>query len=491
MKVALIHPNIRGEFYPSLGLTYIATILAQHHKVSIWDFTFHKKWWKKFLKIQMQKIKPEIIGITSLTYNFFDGLRIAKVIRREYPDIPIIFGGIHPTLMPKETLAYDEIDAICIGEGEITFLEYINNLERGISLKNVQGIWFKENGHIIKNEVRPLIEDLDVIPFPDWRFWNLDLYLKVPPHTNTIDVLASRGCPFDCSFCSNHILRQILPGKYLRFRSAKKIIEEIKILKENYWQKGFRIIYFWDENFLLDKKIFNQFCKLYREEGLNKEIIWTVNMRANLITNEWAETAKKAGCFQVRLGIESGSDFIRNEIYNKNVTTQEIRKTTEILKRNDIMMRFNMMLGGPCETEETMKSTVHLIDELEPEIFFFAIFQPLPKTRILETIKKYHGVVNEDLWKENPDFWRKALVDQPNLSQKYIEYFTNKTLLKYVWKFFWQGLKMRRFTFLKDLLHFFTKIMPKYQVLPIYAAYHTIKSYQVNDWKIRNRFSLE
>ncbi|NVM30983.1 MAG: B12-binding domain-containing radical SAM protein [Candidatus Helarchaeota archaeon] len=490
MKIALIFPNLRGEFSPTLGLTYLATALAQYHRVSIMDFTFHKKWWKKFLQTQMRIFKPDIIGVSCFTFNFYDGLRIAQEVKKDHPDISIIFGGIHPTLMPIETLKYDEIDAVCIGEGEITFPEYLNNIEKGISLKGVEGIWYKENGQIIKNKIRPLIEDLDSIPFPNWRFWNMDLYLKVPPHNNVIDMLGSRGCPYNCTYCSNHALRQILPGKYLRFRSAENIIEEIKQLKERYWRKGFRHIYFWDENFILDKRIFNRFCQLYKEEGLHKEIIWTVNMRADLITDDWAEKAKKAGCYQVRLGVETGSDYIRNVIYNKKITNEQIKKSTHILKKNDIMMRFNIMLGGPCETIETMKSSVRLVDELQPEIMFFAIFQPLPKTEILNTIKKIRGFVLEDQWKDNPDFWSKSLVKQPHLSQRFLENFTRKTLLKYVWKFFWLGLRMRQLKFLKDLIVFFTKIKPKHHILTIYASYHTIRNYQNEDWKIRNGITL-
>ncbi len=486
MKVALVYPNLRGEFSPSLSLTYVATSLAQYHRVSIMDFTFHKKWWKKFLNTQMRVFKPDLVGITCFTFNFFDGLQIAKIIKQDFPDIPVIFGGIHPTLMPMETLQFDEIDAVCIGEGELTFPEYVGKLEKGISLEGTEGIWYKENGKIIKNKVRRLIEDLDSIPFPNWRFWNMDLYLKITPHNNMIDMLGSRGCPYNCSYCSNQPLRQILPGKYVRFRSAENIVEEIKQLKEQYWQKKFRIIYFWDENFLLDKRRFNRFCQLYREEGLHKEIMWSVNMRADIITNEWAKTAKKAGCHQVRLGIETGSDFIRNKIYKKNISNQQIRKTIEILKKNDILMRFNLMFGGPCETVETMNSSIRLINEFDPDIFFFAIFQPLPKTKILKTIKKINGIIYDDLWKDNPDFWSKSIINQPNLSRKFVNNYIRRKIIWVSWYFFKKGLRMRKFIFLKDLLVFFIKIKPKYQILSMYAAYYTIRTYQNIDWRIRN-----
>ncbi|MDD1776761.1 MAG: B12-binding domain-containing radical SAM protein, partial [Candidatus Helarchaeota archaeon] len=376
------------------------------------------------------------------------------------------------------------------GEGEETFPDYLTHLEKGSSLKDVKGIWFKENGKIMRNELRPLVSNLDSIPFPNWDLWESEKYFNISPHAKLIEMLGSRGCPYSCTYCSNYALRNLLPGKYVRFRSPENIIEEIKINKEKYWKKGFRYIEFWDEIFGMNKKILEQFCKLYIEEGLNHEIFWICNNRADLVTEAWARLVKNAGCMLVQMGIEAGNEKIRNQIYQKKVTTEEIINATKILKKNDILMRFNLMIGGPGETISTMEESVQIVDKLTPELCFFSIFQPLPKTEIIKKINELQGNINYAGWNFNPDFWQKSLLNLPNLKGKDIVKFKQLISIKYMWIYFWQGLSLRNLNFIKDTLKFLLVIKPRHHILLASLVTFTIKQYKIEDWIKRNKQKL-
>lgn len=150
-----------------------------------------------------------------------------KKIKGVYPNVPIIYGGVHPTLLPEETIKHSLVDAICIGEGEKTIVEYLNRLEKGES-PNVKGIWYKENGKIVRNSLRPFIQNLDSLPFPNWDYWNIEKYFKTFFIPNSLSILSSRGCPYNCSFCSNRAIASAIPGRYYRIRFAENVIEEIK-----------------------------------------------------------------------------------------------------------------------------------------------------------------------------------------------------------------------------------------------------------------------
>ena len=151
------------------------------------------------------------------------------------------------------------------------------------------------------------------------------------------------------------------------------------------------------------------------------------------------------------------------------------------------MMRFNLMLGGPGETISTMEESVRIVDQLKPESFFFSIFQPLPKTEILKKINELQGDINYNGWNDNPDFWQKSLLNLPHLKSKDIVKFKQKITLKYIWNYFWLGLRLRNFTFIKDILKFLIIIKPRYHILLQFLMVYTIRQYQISDWIMRNK----
>lgn len=180
MRISLISPNLSGDVsILDMGLTYLATYLNQmtSHRAQIIDFTFHRRQWRRHLYRQIKRFEPDIVGITCTSLYIGYIKAIAREIKERF-GLPIMCGGYHASLMPDETLAIPEVDAICIGDGEFSLTEYLNALEHKESLIGIRGIWVKNNGEAEKNPLRELIKDIDSLPIPDYELWeDIDEYL--------------------------------------------------------------------------------------------------------------------------------------------------------------------------------------------------------------------------------------------------------------------------------------------------------------------------
>lgn len=386
MRVCLIDPSN----YPvlKLGLTYILTSIEMNgHKPFLIDLAFKPNGYVKYVIKEIKKRKPDVIGFSSMTIDYAKSLNIAKAIKEIFPDLPIIFGGPHVTSLPEESIRNQFIDYICIGEGEKSFVEFLDNLEKGKEPR-VPGIWAKKNGKIIKNPLRPYTENLDELPFPNWGYWNLKKYFRANFLIKSVlPVLASRGCPYRCSFCASGVFSK-LPGKYYRVRSAKNVIEEIKELKK-YKKKGLEAIQFQDDTFGLNKRQFDEFTKLYVREKLNEELPWMCFTRADVITRDWARKASRAGCIFVGLGLETGNEKIRCELYNKRITNKQFKDAASNLKRYGIPYSFSVMIGGPYDGKKEILESIRFMEELGPTLLdHICIFTPLPMTELEKVCKR-------------------------------------------------------------------------------------------------------
>ncbi|MFX1450728.1 MAG: B12-binding domain-containing radical SAM protein, partial [Promethearchaeota archaeon] len=246
----------RGKF-PPLGLAYLAGILEKNnHKVYIIDqdvYQYSDRQMKQILKHQ----KPEIVGITCTSFTFHQARRVAKLVKSIFPEIKIVIGGPHVSIYPKEVLVNDCFDIGVMGDGEITIIEILKTIEQNLSLKNIQGIVYKENNVIKINDLRPPIKNLDELPFPAYHLLPINEYFdamsKIQPF---FTIITSRGCPFNCIFC----LRSsgIHFGKKTRFRSTANIIKEIEILINKY---KIREIFFYDDTFTINQKRIFELCQ--------------------------------------------------------------------------------------------------------------------------------------------------------------------------------------------------------------------------------------
>jgi anaerobic magnesium-protoporphyrin IX monomethyl ester cyclase len=381
MKVLLIEPNICSyALLPSISLAVLKGFITTktRHQVKIIDLVFHKNDWQQFLLEKIRRECPDLIGFSVLSFNFLEALMMARFIKN-HMSVKIIFGGVHVILSPHEVINQSEVDIICIGEGEEVLQGLLDN---ELDCTDVQGIWYKKDGKIIKNTPRELTMDLDVLSFPDFDDFDIQKYFFI--NNNHLPIMASRGCPYSCSYCSNHALKKTLVGTYVRFRSVDNVLEEITLRMEQYFGKGMKYLYFFDDTFILDTEFVLEFCKRFKEKGYHKLIRWNVNVRANLVTDHLMKTMKDAGCYQVRMGVESGNEHIRNMVYKRGMTNKKISDAFEIIRRNNLQLRLYFMVGAPDETLEMMNESLNMAQYSQADEIFFGRLYPLPGTEIYD-----------------------------------------------------------------------------------------------------------
>lgn len=345
--------------------------------------------WKEIEKV-ISSFSPDVVGLTATTGKFTSALNVAKTSKRACPEIKVVVGGPGPSCSPKENIEEEEIDFVVRGEGEYTFLELIRILETH-DIKNFDkclGLTFKSNGNIISTPARPLIENLDELPFPVREFYVDKKKIRKPTVEGTI--FATRGCPFECIFCASHILWT----RKVRYRSMKNIIAEIEELKNKY---DLRYIGFNDDSFTISRDFTLKFCaELIRRKI---DIDWHCSTRIDLMTEEILTKMKKAGCIKVNIGVESGSDETLKRI-KKGITKRQIIEGFEAAKKVGIFAGAYIMFGFPWETEKDMYDTVDFATSLEPSEVIFSIATPYPGTELFDVCKDM-GVLPASInWEE-------------------------------------------------------------------------------------------
>jgi anaerobic magnesium-protoporphyrin IX monomethyl ester cyclase len=379
MKVLFIEPNICSyALLPPIALTVLKGFITTKttHHAKILDLVFHKNDWQNYILKEIRREQPDLIGFSVLSFNFHEAIMIARFIK-EHISVKIIFGGVHVILSPQEVIHHHEVDIICIGEGEKVLQELLDNK---LNCTDVEGIWYKKKGKIVKNKPRWLTTDLDSLAFPDFDNFDIQKYFII--NNNHLPIMASRGCPYSCSYCSNHALKDALHGTYVRFRSVDNVLEEIDLRMRQYYGKGLKYLYFFDDTFIMDKEFVSEFCKRFKEKGYHKLIRWNVNVRANLVDDDLLKTMKDAGCYQVRMGVEAGNESIRNKVYKRNMTNQQISDAFEIIHRNKLQLRLYFMVGAPDETIEMMNESLKMAQQSHADEIFFGLLYPLPGTEI-------------------------------------------------------------------------------------------------------------
>lgn len=421
-KVGLIFPRFK---YPSgdipLGIAYIASSILKNTKaeVKVIDTTFYEGYEK--VKKEFKNENFDIIGISLMTSMLKDAKKIIAIAKKYNPHTKIIIGGPHPTVMPEKTIKLDYVDAIVIGEGEEAIPEIINKK----TFSNIEGVWYKKDGKIIRNKSREPIKNLDKIPFPAWDLFDVKKYQffwfpldSFSSNLKGMNIIISRGCPYRCSYCQPTLNK--LFGKRTRRRSVENVIKELKELKIKYDIRAFMIE---DDTFNLDKSWVEKFCERLIEEKLN--LFWVCNTRVNLIDAELFSKMKKAGLRKVCIGIESGSQRILDEIYQKDITLEQVKKSVDILNQLKLKIQGYFMVGAPTETEQEINRTIKLAKNLDIHEATFSVTTPLPGTYLYN---KTYKNIGEKL--ENFDYY-KNYVYENQFSQKKINYFKRKAFLTF------------------------------------------------------------
>jgi anaerobic magnesium-protoporphyrin IX monomethyl ester cyclase len=389
----------------SIGVASLSAVLKNAgHEVDLIDTTFNIR--DSEVVARARKFKPDLIGATSLSSDFLETRHLAKLLKEHFRT-PIVVGGAHPTVAPEEAISDRNIDAICVGEGEEAILELVESMERNEKNVTIQNFWFKENGRIVRNKPRPLIQDLDSIPHPDYDIFDYPRYLKNRYMMGLF--ILSRGCPYPCAYCINHHNAKLYKGlgAFVRYRSVHNAIEEIKINVSKYGLHGLEIT---DDTFTLDKTRVEQFCERYKNEvGLP----FYVNARAENITEEMCSTLANAGCRRVSVGLEAGDEKIRKVVLKRNISDEKIIEACRLIKKYGMDLYTYNMLGIPYETMEQIMKTIELNRKVRPDFLAVALFTAFPGTELYELCREKGWLAGEGLYES---YYRTSNVKHPNLS---------------------------------------------------------------------------
>ncbi len=388
---------IQHDIFKSYGIMLLSSILkSKGHQCDILVDSLEKDTIAK-----IKNIKPDIIAF-SAQYTKYEWLKKLATNIKKNINIPIIVGGPLPTFCP-EIINENFIDMICIGEGEYTFVDLLDNMENGKDITKIKNLWVKKKKKIYKNPLRNLIEDLDSLPSAD-----IGLYLKYDyfRKQNSESFMTSRGCPYNCTFCFNKKYNELYKGKgrIVRRRSVDSMINEIKSALEK--KKNITSLIFLDDTFILGPKgWFDEFSKKYKEEI---DLPFSITARANLVTDHLIKKLKYAGCNSVRMGIESADPALREKILKKGITTKQIVNSVKIIKKYKIKLQLYNILGVPDETLDTALHTYEFTMKLHPTHAWCSLMQYFPGTEIREIAIKRGLLKNEYMYEEKRDVFFSA-----------------------------------------------------------------------------------
>jgi radical SAM superfamily enzyme YgiQ (UPF0313 family) len=396
MKFLLINPSQSATYgkasapsYPPLGLSYIGAVLEQDgHQVHILDFDADRMNEEKIINF-LKNFKPSLVGLTATTPTYDHAVSIAKLVK-SVDNIPVVLGGIHATITPQTCISNKFIDFVIKGEGEITTRELIRAIENNNNFSNIDGLFYKNNGEIIQNKERCLIENLDDLPFPARHLFNQQKYTYPDAlYSPVFPIITSRGCPGACTYCCT----KLIFGRMFRFRSPKNIVDEIEFLVEKYKAKE---IHIWDDNFTLIKKRVFEFCDEIKKRNIDLAFSLPNGIRVDQVNYEVLSSLKKIGLYSAAFGVESGSQKILNNV-KKGTKINQIRGAFKLCKKLKIETWAFFMLGLPGDTIKTIKQTIEFAKELDPDVAKFHILKPFPGTEVFDLLSR-QGLIIESDW---------------------------------------------------------------------------------------------
>lgn len=372
------------KFNVPLGVLHLGTYLkSKGVNVRLIDCNIEDD----YLRIIAEEAKDYLcVGISTMTAQVPDALKIARTVRKLAHETPIVFGGVHATLFPEQVAKSEFADYVIIGEGELPFFDLIKALQAGMEPHDIEGIAYTDKaGEVV---IRPQKRQFDFSQMPkiDYSLLSIDVLSQF--EENYVSVLTSRGCPHRCAFCINTVIRE---NRRWRAWPVSRIFEEI----ESIMSYGAKKAYFWDENFFLSQARVVDFVNEVKERNL--EIEWFANIRCDYfndtrVSRDFLKELERAGCRRLGLGAESGSNRVLNLI-DKDITTDNIIRSAHFLSSVNIRPTYSFMIGIPGETREDVKKTVNTIKvilETNPKsrILGPQLFRPYPVSKLYEACRR-------------------------------------------------------------------------------------------------------
>ena len=399
MKVAFIYKGAEN-----LGIEYLSAFLrSKGHKTHLFfdpavfssDVFINSRWLSRFTSIDDKLLKavgraqPDVVAFSAYTGNYQWCLSLARSLK-DALGVPIVFGGIHATAVPERVLSHDFIDYVIRGEGEFSFFELLECLTHTPSsqdLGSIQNLGFKIDGKIFVNPLRPYIQDLDSLPFPDKGiFFDAEPLFRRNPYL----IMSSRGCPYGCTYCGNNLFHELYQGKgaHVRRRSVDNVMAELEQSKKTYQCES---VCFVDDVFTVSQDWLEDILPEYKAKiGLP----FSCNIHPLAFNKGIARLLKENGCSLVFLGTQSGSERIRKEVFMRNESNESILRAVSYLKEARLPFNIDHIFGAPTETEEDLKKSFDLYRALKPNMLQTFWLTYYPGTRII-SLAKEKGLLND------------------------------------------------------------------------------------------------
>lgn len=387
--IIFIYPKPGIDFSPSLPFPVLfpaSTLIDNGFSVKIIDERVLKE--NKFVQNLKRAINsnPICVGISTMTGPQIKyALNTAELIKNKDPDIPLIWGGVHPTLLPEQTLQDERVDIVVRGEGEITILELVQKLEKDEKIDSIDGISFKDNNQIKHNKDRTFI-DLNILPPLPYHLLDLKKYVQKTVMGNSIQMYTSRGCPFDCKFCYNNFYNK----RIWRSWNVERILRELQFLIE---KLNVNSTFFLDDNFFTNFKRIEKLMALFKKEKI--DIKWSADCRVDRfmqMTNEFLNKIIDGGAYKFYIGAEAGSERVL-KLINKGITPKDIIEANKRLSNYNIVPEFSFMMGFPTESMDEIYQTIDVIDNIisnnkKAIIALVKCYTPFPGTELFDLSMK-------------------------------------------------------------------------------------------------------
>ncbi len=423
MKVLFVHSE-QDPYSPEkpleilervqFGISYISSLLKREgHQtglVVLCDETVHT------IRERVKEFDPGLVCFTSVFTEYGTMKKAASLLKKTLPEMFTLLGGPHATLRPEECLEEGLFDAVCVGEGEYPTLELAQQLDAGLHPSAIANLLIRRpDGSVERNAPRPFLQNLDELPFPDREMW----LPWVANPTSRPSVLVGRGCPFSCTYCSNHALRKTSPGRYVRLRSPGNVAREIAALREA--EPDFCEVYLEVETLGVDRNWAMELCSQLK--GVNARFQVPVTFGANLRVTPNADydglfAAMADANFRfVNIGLESGSEKIRNEVLKRRYSNQDIIGTVALARKHGLQVGIYNLIGLPGETPRDFRETVRVNRACQPDWFLLSVFFPYPGTELYDTCRMLgllEGPVDPYMERRRP------VLDLPGFSKRQV-----------------------------------------------------------------------
>jgi len=414
MRILFIYPNLNAQIGFNYGVAFLSAVLkSQGHTTTLININE-----KLGYPLDVERIKqdilafnPDLIGFSMVSNQYRHCEKIAAGVKREFPGIPVVGGGIHATADPEGVMASGLFDFICLGEGEQALAELVTHLERNEDCTTIPNIWSRTRDGIVRNKVAPFT-DLSTLPPKDYAVF--DFQKMIDAKNGWVGIMTSRGCPYRCTYCFNHQMVTLYkkdlaerkePLRYVRRHPVNEVIDELKYLLSAY--ENISTFIFDDDIFTLNKAYLIEFCKRYEQEI---KVPFVVNAHVKNFDHEKAFALKHAGCTIVKFGLESGSECVRREILRRHMSNDDIIHSFSAAHDAGLHTSAFVMFGFPYETEDDIRMTIALLAQIKPGRFRWSIFFPYVNTDAYE-IATRGGFINEEKQRNLENFFEESCLD--------------------------------------------------------------------------------